>query len=154
MKLPSISLDQARKLKQIGFDWGVEGSYTEYLTQQVHPEDGTTGAFGWEQGEVEYSSDFFINDDRRVDYSNESYVMYACPSVPLAIKWLYHARNLYVELDRWADEASTDHQYFVFSVYDHVGERLESNDFRYPELDDAESAGLDWCLNYLMEGQK
>lgn len=153
MKLPHISLEQARKLKHLGFDWGVNGSYTEYITSQKDSEHGYSGSFGWEKGEVNFSSDYFINNHKSVDYSSPSYMMYACPVLPLAIKWLYFTHGLYVELDRWSDDNASENLYFVFSIYDNGGKRLESNDFRYPQLDGAESAGLDWCLNYLMEKQ-
>jgi hypothetical protein len=71
--------------------------YENSLTEQVHDEDGKSGPFGWERGEINLQSGYFINNWKESDYSNKSWYMCSTPTQSLLKKWLREVHNLDVD---------------------------------------------------------
>lgn len=90
-----ISLITAKLLKQLDFYIPVDKSVTEYTTERVHEEDGTSGPFGWEKGELEFSDGYFINNSPN-DYSNDNYTSYAMPTQSVLQSWLREVHGIRV----------------------------------------------------------
>ena len=90
-----ISINTAKLLKELNFNISVDLSVTEYTEERVHEEDGTSGPFGWEKGELEYSSGHFRNGSES-DYSNESYTSYALPTQSVLQSWLREVHGIRV----------------------------------------------------------
>lgn len=95
---PTITLKTAQMAKEKGFKEKIYGSYTHYIKEKSHPEDGTSGPFGWEKDEVTYDSDYFGNGWDMTDYSNENYICYAAPKQGLLAKWLRDAHHIHVRV--------------------------------------------------------
>jgi len=91
-----ILLETARLAKDRGYDYATMGSYTVYLVDQIDPEGG--GAFSMTKGEVETDNQYFINGDKRIDYSNKNYIMYAAPTQTLLAKWLRETKEIHIEI--------------------------------------------------------
>ena len=89
-----ISLDTAKLLKELDFNICVDLSVTEYTEGRSHDEDGMSGPFGWEKGEIEFGSHFRNNSDS--DYSNDSYTTYDLPTQIILQGWLREVHGVRV----------------------------------------------------------
>jgi hypothetical protein len=100
MKDVLITFETAKLAKEKGFSVGTYGCLVHYKTSQTHPEDGNSGPFGWEKGEITSDSSFIINGREDLgDYSNESYDCYELPTQSLLQKWLREVHNLHLYID-------------------------------------------------------
>ena len=99
MKDQRITLETAKLAKEKNFNIPINGEYTEYLVNQVdpsYPEGG--GAFSMTKGEVEFTKDFFKNNWKATDFTNESYAMYAAPTQALLARWFREKHEIHIEI--------------------------------------------------------
>ena len=144
-----ISLETAKLAKQKGFNAGVKGNYVEYL--KTNKSDNPS--FRTKKGEVTYDSDYFINNDKMCDYSNENYTMYAAPTQSLLAKWLRDVHD--IQVYAYSHTIRDPHPKMGTAKYRdyvaHVNEK-EINDARdeeYQTYEAALEAGLKYALNTL-----
>lgn len=150
MKLPTVTLEQAKLLKKLGLDFAVQGSYTEYITSKKNKQDGYGGPFGWKKGEVEFSSDYFRNNCPGIDYSCKNYIMYAAPTVALALKWLREEKKVGVFVDGGNEGYTVFVEKPALIIHDDF-DAVEGKSTWHKSYEEAESIGLDHALNYLIK---
>jgi len=90
MKDEKVTLDTAKLLKEKNFNILVHGCYVEYNVTRIDPVEG------YNKGDIEIETSYFINNDPKTDYSNSSYTMYARPTHSLVQKWLREVHNIQV----------------------------------------------------------
>lgn len=96
MKEQVISFETAKLAKEKGFEWPVKSHYQISLTERVHPEDGKSGSFGWEKGELSLQDGYFINNWKESDFTNKSWYHCAAPTQALLQKWVREEHNLHI----------------------------------------------------------
>ena len=87
MKNEFTPYDRSLKLKQLGFEDECMAYYEISVTEVEHEEDGTSGPFGWKQGEVSFEKRFFVNNLKGVDHTNDNWVCAAAPTWRSAFNW-------------------------------------------------------------------
>ncbi len=95
-----IPYKEAVKLKELGFNEPCMAKYDISLTEQSHEEDGKSGPFGWEKGEVLFSKEFFINNYKGVDHSDENWISVGAPTWRSAFEWLREKHGLMSHVER------------------------------------------------------
>jgi hypothetical protein len=99
-----VPYELAVKLKQLGFEDECMAYYEISVTEVEHEEDGTSGPFGWKQGEVSFEKRFFVNNIKGVDHTNDNWVCAAAPTWRSAFKW-FREKSFYVNINYdWNDE--------------------------------------------------
>ena len=88
MKEQLITFETAKLAKEKGFDWATDKHYENSLTESINEEDGKSGPFGWEKGEINLQSDYFINNWKECDLSSSSWYLCSAPTQSLLQKWL------------------------------------------------------------------
>lgn len=96
MKDEIVTFETAKLAKEKGFDWTTAYYYQHSLTEQVDPEHGTSGAFGWKKGETNLCSDYFINNHEGCDYPSKHWFNCSAPTQSLLQKWLREVHSIYV----------------------------------------------------------
>lgn len=145
------SLEVAKLAKQIGFNIPTRHSVTEYTSTQVNEQDGASGPFGWEEGELEFDGSFFINGSSS-DYSNESYTSYALPTLATLQGWLREAKGISVWIT--PNEFSSAPNIWVYNLtYYQNGKLLEeivkATDDKHMGPDQALNNGIHCALHIL-----
>jgi hypothetical protein len=94
-----VPFEQAKLLKEKGFDVVCKSSYEYSLTAQKDPEYDEGGPFGWKKGElnIEYDSEF-LNGSESSDYSNKNWFMCARPEQWMVVEWLRVKHGIWVSL--------------------------------------------------------
>jgi len=87
MKNEFTPYDRSLKLKQLGFEDECMAYYEISVTEVEHEEDGTSGPFGWKQGEVSFEKRFFKNNIQGIDCSNENWLEVGAPLFQQAFRW-------------------------------------------------------------------
>ena len=152
MILQRVNFEIAKLLKEKGFEWPCNSHYEVSLTEQVHEEDGTSGPFGWEKGEVNIQSDFFINNHKDIDVSNKAWYLCARPTQALVCKWLRDVHGLCISTRPWLPDDSNpkgQYEYFIYKDMDEDNPLYEDDSFR-DTYEQAEEAGIEYCLKNLM----
>lgn len=115
MKEVRVGFELAKLCKEKGFDWPCDSHYQYSLTLQVDEQDGTSGSFGWEKGEINLCPQYFVNNSPACDSSNEHWYLCAAPTQSKLQKWLreVHGVQAYVcsmrviekygETKKWVD---------------------------------------------------
>lgn len=150
MKENRISFETARLAKEKKFRWPVKSHYQYSLTEREHPEDGKSGPFGWEKGELSLENGYFINDWEPADFSSKAWLMCAAPTQAHLQKWLREDHGLVVLLDivenvkgMWRVQIYADYEeYGVFDLYSAAG---------FASYEDALEDGLKEALNHVKE---
>jgi len=93
MKEQLVTFDTAKLAKEKGFILPTKMYYENSLIEQIHHEDGKSGPFGWEKGEMNLQSGYFINNWKNSDFSNKSWYMCSAPTQSLLQKWLREVHN-------------------------------------------------------------
>ena len=88
MKEQFVPYEIAILLKEKGFTDECMASYQISLTAQENEEDGFSGSFGWEKGEVNFNKGYFVNCAPYCDFSNKSWLSCAAPLWQQVIDWL------------------------------------------------------------------
>lgn len=91
-----IQFQTAKRAKVAGYDGKANYSYQLSLTERVHEEDGTSGPFGWEKGELSLVQGFFINNWEETDYTNNNWYHCAVPMQADLQKWLREEKDIAV----------------------------------------------------------
>lgn len=101
-----VTFEQAKLLKEKGFNIECNHYYEHALTSLVDQQDGYSGPFGWEKGELNYQSGYFINNIESVDTSNESWYLCARPEQWQVVEWLRVNYGIWVEVtpDSYGEE--------------------------------------------------
>jgi len=92
-----VTFEQAKLLKEKGFDVECNHYYEYSLKSRIDQQDGYSGPFGWEKGELNYQSGYFINNIEGVDTSNESWYLCARPEQWQVVEWLRINHGIEVE---------------------------------------------------------
>ena len=74
-------------LKEIGYTEACMAHFSISLTECVNEEDGKSGPFGWEKGEVTFDKSYFINNYDGIDYSNDDWLSAAAPLYQQVFNW-------------------------------------------------------------------
>lgn len=96
MKEEIVSFGIAKLAKEKGFKLGTNFYYENSLTESIDEEDEKSGPFGWEIGEINLGTGYFINNDDRVDFSNDNWFLCSAPTQSQLQKWLREEHNLHV----------------------------------------------------------
>lgn len=138
MKDEIIALETAKLAKDKKFNILVKGFYTEYLVDRVdpsYPEGG--GIFSMNKGEVDFESDYIMNNHANNDFSNNNYICYAAPTQSLLQRWIRETHNIHVGIDYdvhgW--------MFFITEIPNPSGEVNWSND-NYKTYEEALESGL------------
>ena len=121
--LQLVTFEQAKRLNEAGFDWGVSFTYDNDGT--LEGRNTPFGAANFNNGDGDYSA----------------------PAVALALKWCRDVKGIdaFVKTDPNGREPPVNLSYLAI-----LGGRLVSNYCRY--YDEAESALLDAVLDFLGNG--
>jgi hypothetical protein len=94
-----VPFEQAKLLKEKGFDVVCKSSYEYALTTKKDPEYEEGGPFGWKKGElnIEYDSEF-LNGSESSDYTNKNWFMCARPEQWMVVEWLRVKHGIWVSL--------------------------------------------------------
>ena len=84
-----VSFPIAKLLKEKGYEEPTKKHYEYALKSQKNQEDGYSGPFGWEKGELILQSHYFINNHKQADLSSEMWYMCSAPTIAEVIMWLY-----------------------------------------------------------------
>jgi hypothetical protein len=139
MKNEFTPYDRSLKLKQLGFEDECMAYYEISVTEVEHEEDGTSGPFGWKQGEVSFEKRFFVNNLKGVDHTNDNWVCAAAPTWRSAFNWF---REKY-EYCSYIKEATKGSYRFYIEKFD---EKFFNSDI-IKTYEEAELA----CLDKLIE---
>lgn len=107
-----VDFETAMLAKELGFDYACNNYYQISLTERYNEQDGYSGSFGWEKGELSRSSGFFMNNNPDTDYTNESWFLCACPTQQVLCRWLREEKNIHVSVH----PASPKRYYYSISV--------------------------------------
>lgn len=136
MKDERITLETAKLAKAKNFNEFVNGSYTEYLVDQIDPEYPEGGGpFGMKKGEVEFDSSYIRNNDKNSDLTCKSYACYSAPTQSLLQRWLREVHNIQVHCHSNTKDGKGKYRDYVA----YINERA-INDPRDEEFDAYESA--------------
>ena len=94
MKEQFVPHEIAILLKEKGFTDKCMASYDISLTAQENKEDGFSGSFGWEKGEVNFNKGYFVNGSQ-YDFSNKNWLTCAAPLWQQCLEWF--------EREHWVD---------------------------------------------------
>jgi len=100
MKEQLITFETAKLAKEKGFDWATDKHYENSLTESIHEEDGKSGPFGWEKGEINLQSDYFINNWKECDLSSSSWYLCSAPTQSLLQKFIRENRGVHIEIHK------------------------------------------------------
>ena len=117
IKEEMVSFATAKLAKEKGFSVPTNMYYENSLTEQIHEEDGTSGPFGWERGEINLQSGYFINNWKESDFSNKSWYMCSAPTQSLLQKWLRDKHKLVLTIDYLFDSKDESYHVFTYSLY-------------------------------------
>jgi predicted transcriptional regulator len=147
MKNEKVTFDTAKLAKEKGFNEMVEGSLTKYLTTKVDPESPEGGPFGWIEGELETSSEYFRNNDPGADYSCKNYIMYGWPTQAQLQRWLRDVHNIQVYC--YSNTKNSEGIYRDYVV--HVNERAinDARDEEFQTYEEAMEVGLQVALEMI-----
>jgi hypothetical protein len=151
MKNEFLPYDRALKLKQLGFEDECMAYYEISVTEVEHEEDGTSGPFGWKQGEVSFEKRFFVNNLKGIDHTNDNWVCAAAPLFQQAFRWFREEYNQhsFIELV-FEDEIRFD---YVLYVNEDKADCIDYGDGPFETYEDAELALLDKLIE-IAEGIK
>lgn len=140
-----LKFEIAKLLKEKGFDLPARYYYEEALTTQIDSETKeTSGAFGWEKGEVNLNVGVFQNNNTMTDFSGNHWYMCAAPSIAEVVMWLYETHGIWINVYRYKDHAADVNDDYMFrSNYTKLRE------FKTPE--EAYEAAIIYTLNNLIE---
>ena len=126
--LQLVSLAQAKKLKELGFDWEVIFDYSK--------------KFGSDEiilSNVEFSNDYNTN------YGEDTY---SAPSISLALKWFRDVKGVPNSIDSEWYDGSIKIAYIIKYFETENETDCESDYEHYSTYEEAESALLDALLEY------
>ena len=112
MKEQLVAFQTARLAKEKGFDWSTNKHYQISLTEEIHPEDGKSGPFGWEKDELSLQDGYFINNWRECDTSNSSWYLYSTPTQSLLQRWIEEDHTIIIDVNT----ATTPNEILGFKV--------------------------------------
>lgn len=145
-----VTHDIALELKALGYQGRCMAKYDVSITEQEHEEDGKSGPFGWEKGEVLFDKSFFINNYEACDFSNKDWVSAGAPTIQSAFKWLRDKFGLWHIVEH---TPGYDDYYAV--VEDHNWPRVHSRDeLRVSEKFHGYEAAEIACLKKIIEAIK
>lgn len=124
MELKLVNKSQAILLKQLGFDWDC------YFHYQPH----TDTAFYNEYDKLNVNKAYHDSE------------LYSAPSAPLAIKWLREIKDINVTAHK---EAASFKKWWT-TVF-HLTNGWETDAQHLNSAEEAESAGIDKALDYLIK---
>ena len=151
MKEHHITFKTAKLAKEKEFNEYVRGLYEYSLTEQHDPEGGTSGPFGWEKGEVNFHNDPIKNNYPGLDYSNESWVMYAAPTQSFLQKWLREQHSIHIAILH----QNSFYEYVIDSYNYPTVKHYESDDnIVYRSYEDALESALEFALGLVKKGDQ
>jgi hypothetical protein len=105
MKKQFVPFELAILLKEKGFTDECMASYQISLTAQENEEDGFSGPFGWEKGEVNFNKGYFANGVPYCDFSNEHWLYCAAPLWQQVIDWFLEEHKLLITITSCSQES-------------------------------------------------
>jgi hypothetical protein len=105
MKDQFVPHEIAILLKEKGFTDECMASYQISLTAQENEEDGFSGPFGWEKGEVNFNKGYFANGVPYCDFSNEHWLYCAAPLWQQVIDWFLEEHKLLITITSCSQES-------------------------------------------------
>jgi hypothetical protein len=152
MKEQFVPHEIAILLKEKGFTDECMASYEISLTAQENEEDGFSGPFGWEKGEVNFNKGYFANGVPYCDFSNEHWLYCAAPLWQQVIDWLRDTHNIDIWVQPFTSERidgklylpDESYSYFIFKDGHFISDKV---DFSEPE--EARQAVIEHALTLI-----
>lgn len=122
--LDLVSLKQAKKLKELGFDWGTLLMYQEMSDNDI-------------------KKPLLLSSRTGNTYNNEKNWMWCAPSITLALKWFWKMKGIVYSTTYYRKDETSDDIVFSYEYYDPKkgeGRRCEKY---YSTPEKAESGLLD-----------
>ena len=133
-QLDLVSLEQAKKLKKLGFDWKVHNLIN------IHPD-----------GKLFYHFVKGVYNNFEVKCDNEDYLIFAAPSIALALKWFRDVKGIFSVV---LIETNTN-PVFYYGCFYIIKDECMLFEKGYSTPEKAESALLDALIEYVenLEGK-
>jgi hypothetical protein len=157
MEKEFVPYELAIKLKELGFEDECMAYYSISLTEVEHEEDGTSGPFGWKQGEVTFEKRFFINNYKGIDSSNENWLESAAPLFQQAFRFFREKYLLFHWITPMHDD-TTSYYYEIIdesgtNKYESINSLYQTPDKSWRAYEEAELACLEKLIE-IVENQK
>lgn len=138
-----VTFEQAKLLKEKGFDVIVKHWYEYALTSQKDKDNGYSGSFGWKKGECNLQSGYFQNNSTGDLLKCTSWFLCAAPEQHQVIEWFEIKYQKYVYAFKynrtWHYKIDAEHGTDYFST----GKGYDSRKQAY-------SAAIDYVLKELI----
>ena len=121
-QLQIVTFEQAKKLKELGFDWRVIDFY-----HKDNPK------LAWVAGEIDYW------------YWNQFPYKISAPTTALALKWLRDEKKIFMNIGQMKFNSK-----ITFYHCDTFSSTIRED---FKSYEEAESAGLDYALEYLLNNK-
>lgn len=143
-----VSFPIAKLLKEKGFEEPTQKHYEYALKSQKNQEDGYSGPFGWEKGELILQSHYFINNHKQADLSSEMWYMCSAPTIAEVVMWLYEKYNVWIEVHGWTNQPVGNELWRnCFQAFIN-GDAMNVSIFQTPT--EAYEAAIEYTLNNLI----
>lgn len=94
--VPYCNYDICARLKEIGFDVPTQNFWEESLTEQYDDEDGYSGPFGWEKGEINFRNGYTVNS---LIPSNKYWYICSAPDINTVVDWIRLNYNIWISVE-------------------------------------------------------
>ena len=94
-----VSFELARLLKEKGFDLPAQKYYEYALKSKKHKEDGYSGPFGWEKGELNLQKGYFVNNNKISDFTSKMWYMCSAPTIADVVMWFYEKYKIWISVE-------------------------------------------------------
>jgi len=130
-----VSLEVAKLLKEVGFDWEVQSYYSKLSRKQ--------GKLLWLTCGCKYKENININQNR-----------YSAPTLDVAQRWLREVKGKEVEIEVFPDELVGTT--WGFHLYDlgACDSIVFQNPYTYSTFEEAQEAGIKKALEIILEKGK
>lgn len=129
-KLDRVDPEQAKILKELGYDWPSMRSYLD------------------KNNTIEIVSAYFLNNQEGIDLSNDKIFMYAAPKRKSVIEWLRKKRRAVVEINltsRWQQDVLE----YKWRTYYKGQYHLSGEVYNEEEYWMAETDAIDFILDFI-----
>lgn len=144
-----VNFKIAKLLKNKGFDEQCKYCYERALTTQIDPESNEpSGPFGWEKGETNLQSGFFVNNYDGIDFSNDNWYICSAPTIAQVVMWLYEKHGIWIEVK--SPDCKDINWYFSIHKPYKFGNHYNGKEIYYNSPTEAYSAAIEYCLTKLL----
>lgn len=88
IKEKRVNFDNAKLLKEIGFDVPCHRNFEIALKSKKDKQDGYSGSFGWKKGEFNIQEGYNTNSSLNTYYDNINWYGCSAPTQQIALDWI------------------------------------------------------------------